>query len=334
MRHHPPGSPFSAALFLSTTLLRLLRLGGHRPRLVIPAVVVLAACATVLMVPPQTRADGSFASDAVEAGAYTPIAHAASGAGIGVLLHGDGNAAPGSAGSSAATVDPKTGDAEKAATGGGPLGPADRDLLFRVKQAGLWEMPVGMMANARATTPRLREVGGMIAAEHQELDGIVNAAAAQLDVVLPDRPTAEQQGWMDEINAVGGAAFDERAVFLLRQAHGKVLPVLAQVRVGTRNSVIREFATQATTFVQRHIQYLESTGLVKFEQLPEPPVPGQQPALASQPATRDWPTLTIAAAVGALLTALIFLVRRTVAGARQKPTKTPRRQTRGQHAWR
>jgi predicted outer membrane protein len=309
-------------------------LGCHRPRLLILAVVVLAASATVLMVPARTGADGSFAFDAVEAAVHTQFNGQGNGTGIGVPPRQDSQAATGPARPSAATGNTNAVDAENAAARGGSLGPADRDLLFRVKQAGLWEMPVGMMASARAMTPRLREVGGMITAEHQELDGIVNAAAAQLGVVLPDRPTDEQQGWMREINAVGGATFDERAVFLLRQAHGKVLPVLAQVRAGTRNAVIREFATKATTFVQRHIEYLESTGLVKFEQLPEPPAPGQKPAQASAPATRDWPTLTIAAAVGALLTALIILVRRTVAGPRRRPTRTPRRQVRGAHAWR
>jgi predicted outer membrane protein len=337
MHHRPSGSR------LSVLLLRVWRLRGRRPRLLVPPVVVLVASATVLTVAPRTGAvDGFPALDAVAAAAPATLAHEASatGAGIGAPGQADGQTAPGAAPSAAAISDADAGDAEKAATRGESLGPADHDVLFRVKQAGLWEMPVGTWAKDRAQTPRLREVGAKIAAEHRELDEIVNAAAAELGVELPADPTDEQQGWMREIDAQRGAEFDDRAVFLLRQAHGKVLPVLAQVRAGTRNAVIRGFTTEATTFVQRHIQYLESTGLVKFEQLPEPPAPGQLPVptQASATTTHNWLGHAINAAVfvlfTAFFTAVFILLIQSVAGWRKGSAKTPRPTGSGRHTGR
>ncbi len=157
------------------------------------------------------------------------------------------------------------------ATQSGPLGPADRDLLSKVRLAGLWEMPTGQQMQQRADSERVREVGRLIAKEHAELDGIVRDAASKLGVTLPDQPSQEQQGWMAEIAASSGLDYDKVAINRLRAAHGKVLPIISQVRSGTRNDVVRKLAVTSAEFVNRHHTYLESSGLVDYSALPEPP---------------------------------------------------------------
>jgi predicted outer membrane protein len=282
----------------------------------VPAIAVLAVCATLLSVPTQTgAADNSSVVDPVEATAFTPLTREGStpGTGVGTPLQ------PGAPALLELAPSPAADDES--------VGPADLEVLQKVKQAGLWEMPVGMWASERAVNPRVREVGGLISAEHEQLDGIVTAAAAQLHVDLPTQPSPEQQGWMREIDAQRGAAFDERAVFLLRQAHGKVLPVLAQVRSATRNAVIRQMTTEAMTFVERHIEYLESTGLVAYEQLPGPADVG----------TDDWrshaATFAVFALLAALFTTLLILVGRALTGwTRSRATTIPRPMARGHHA--
>ncbi|HEX2297853.1 MAG TPA: DUF4142 domain-containing protein [Pseudonocardiaceae bacterium] len=178
----------------------------------------------------------------------------------------------------------------------GPLGPADRDMLVKVRQAGLWEMPTGQQAQQQGSSERVREVGGLISAEHADLDAQVRGVAAQLGVLLPNQPSAQQQGWMAEIAGQSGSDFDRVFVQRLRAAHGKVLPVLAEVRAGTRNEMVRRFATTAATFVTRHHEYLESTGLVDFSALPEPPAlaPGSPPAAPGVPRATPVPAAATA----------------------------------------
>jgi predicted outer membrane protein len=155
----------------------------------------------------------------------------------------------------------------------GPLGPADRDLLVKVRQANLWEGPTGQQAAQQASSPAVREVGAHLATEHADLDLQTRKVADQLGVLLPAAPNAQQQGWMTEISAATGSDYDRIFVQRVREAHGIVLPILAQARVSTRNSLIRDFATFGTQFVNRHIGYLESTGLVDYNALPAAPSP-------------------------------------------------------------
>lgn len=156
----------------------------------------------------------------------------------------------------------------------GPLGPADRDFLQKVRLAGLWEGPTGQQAEQQATSPAVREVGRKLAVEHADLDRQVREVANELGVLLPSSPNAQQMAWMADISSRTGADYDRTFVQTVRQAHGIILPAIAAVRSGTRNDKVRAFAEVADTFVTRHHEYLESTGLVNYAALPTPPSPG------------------------------------------------------------
>jgi predicted outer membrane protein len=159
-------------------------------------------------------------------------------------------------------------------TSWGPLSPADRDLVVKVRLACLWEMSTGQQMQQQATSPAVREAGRKITLEHTELDQKTRDVADKLGVLLPSTPSAQQIGWMKEITAATGSDYDRIAVQRLREAHGIVLPLLATVRVGTRNDLVRAFAIDGTQYVNRHLGYLESTGLVNYSALPDTPSPG------------------------------------------------------------
>lgn len=148
----------------------------------------------------------------------------------------------------------------------------DQQLLVKVRQAGLWEMPAGQQAQQQAASQVVKDVGATIAEQHELLDEQVLAVAAQLGVELPDQPSEEQKLWLAELSTKWGPEFDTAYANLLRAAHGKVFAVIAQVRAGTRNQVVRDFAETANEAVKTHMTLLESTGQVDFSSLPEPEI--------------------------------------------------------------
>jgi putative membrane protein len=154
-----------------------------------------------------------------------------------------------------------------------PLTAADRDFVSRVRLAGLWEMPAGMMAMQKGVSPRVREIGRIIAEQHVKLDQLDRQAAAQLGLRVPNRPLPEQQGWLDEMRRARGADFDRVFVDRLRAAHGAIFGAIATIRADTRNDVVRQLAQQANQFVMTHMTLLESTDLVTYSQLPWAPDP-------------------------------------------------------------
>lgn len=147
-------------------------------------------------------------------------------------------------------------------TSWGPLTAADRDLLVRVKLAGLWEIPAGDMAQTHSTDQRVKAVGRVLAADHRRLNSEVAVAARKLQVTMPDSPILSQQGWLDEMGPERGHAFDETFANRLRTAHGVVFMIIAEVRDSTRNTMVRALATEANEVVEKHMSLLESTGFV------------------------------------------------------------------------
>jgi len=151
---------------------------------------------------------------------------------------------------------------------------ADRDLIVRVRPAGLWELPAGQQAIERAPTEAIKEAGDHLIVGHTDLDKRVRIVAAQLGVELPNQPNEQQQGWLQEMSAATGAEYEYKFVNLLRSAHGKIFPAIGTVRNTTRNTLVRQPASDANQTVLAHITILEKTGRVDFDAIANDAVAG------------------------------------------------------------
>jgi predicted outer membrane protein len=179
----------------------------------------------------------------------------------------------------------------------GPITAQDKDLLVKVRLAGLWEMPMGEEAQTRAASRRVKEVGQQLASDHEFLDERVVRLASQMGVELPSEANADQQSWMAEMRSRTGAAFDDSFANRLRAAHGAIFPVVGTVRANTRNEAIRQFAQICNQIVLKHMTLLESTNAVTEAGLSKPvaagaPNPADRAAVAADPvrAARVVPT--------------------------------------------
>ncbi|MCR6483823.1 DUF4142 domain-containing protein [Amycolatopsis sp. OK19-0408] len=146
--------------------------------------------------------------------------------------------------------------------GAGPVTALDKTFLVKVRQAGLWEMPAGTLAQTHASSDAVKRAGLHLLDGHSHLDQLVREDAKMLGVQLPDQASADQQGWVRQLTAAQGLEFDRLFVNLLRNSHGKIFATIAEVRAGTQNDVIRRHATQANQTVLDHMNVLEDTGLV------------------------------------------------------------------------
>jgi putative membrane protein len=166
----------------------------------------------------------------------------------------------------------------------GAISAADKDLLVKVKQASLWEGPVGEEAQTRSQNQRVREVGLQLAADHRKLDERLATLAGKMRVALPATVNPAQQSWIDELRGLNGKDFDTAFADRLRAAHGQGFNEVSKVRLGTRNQAIREFAQAAGDVMAKHMTMLESTGLVTQAGMSDPMPAGGTPGVPGGPA--------------------------------------------------
>ncbi|MEV7654948.1 DUF4142 domain-containing protein [Streptomyces anulatus] len=178
-------------------------------------------------------------------------------------------------------------NASSVATRWGPLSATDRDFLVKVRLAGLWELPAGQQAIERAPSEATKAAGDHLVVGHTDLDRRARDVAAKLGVELPNHPTAQQQGWLRELTAASGDAYERKFAHLLRAAHGKVFGLIGQVRHTTRNTLIRQLASDANQTVLDHITMLEATGLVDFDALAREAAGGSTASPSGPPMPQD-----------------------------------------------
>jgi predicted outer membrane protein len=166
----------------------------------------------------------------------------------------------------------------------GPLSALDRDFVTKVRLAGLWELPAGQEAEQKGTTQAVRTAGEHLVVGHTFLDQRVRDVAAKLGLQLPNEPNAQQRQWLSTLNTARGTDYDRDFVNITRLSHGKVLPVVAEVRATTRNSLVRSLADDANTTVLDHIKVLEATGYVDWDALARDMAMASTPPLTSSPA--------------------------------------------------
>ncbi|MEV7324084.1 DUF4142 domain-containing protein [Streptomyces sp. NPDC093970] len=163
----------------------------------------------------------------------------------------------------------------------GPLSALDRDFVVKVRLAGLWELPAGEMAQEKGTTQAVRAAGQHLVDGHTTLDAHVRSVAGILGLPIPNQPNDQQQQWLATLAEAQGQDFDRQFANILRLAHGRVFSVVAQVRAGTQNILVRSLADDANTTVLDHIKMLEATGYVDFaalaQQLAATPAPASSP---------------------------------------------------------
>jgi len=189
----------------------------------------------------------------------------------------------------------------------GAVTAADKDLVIKVRLAGLWEIPAGEMAQEKSDDERIQKIGRAIAEQHEELDEFARVAAKKLDIDLPRKPNSDQQGWLAEMREAEGTDFDQIYIDRLRAAHGKIFPAIATVRASTRNDTVRKLAQRANQFVATHMTLLETSGIVDFKALPAAPAPDAStgPAAARQVANAATQSAAPAANLPALLVVLV-----------------------------
>ncbi|MCC3651596.1 MULTISPECIES: DUF4142 domain-containing protein [Streptomyces] len=163
------------------------------------------------------------------------------------------------------------GQAQNGAAAGdiGTVTEVDKKFLSSVRQAGLWEIPAGRLAQTNASSEAVKRAGLHLVDGHSKLDQLVREDAKLLGVQIPDQATAEQQEWVRQLKAAKGAEFDKLFANVLRASHGKIFAVIGEVRASTQNDLIRRHARQANQTVLDHLEVLEDTGLVDSETFAE-----------------------------------------------------------------
>lgn len=198
----------------------------------------------------------------------------------------------------------------------GPLTEGERDFVVKVRAAGLWEHPLGLIGLQKGQSPAVKTASQHLVDGHAALDASCRKIAPMLNITLPNVASPQQQGFVTQLQAESGRQFDTDFANILRMTHGSIFNAIAKIRSTTKNTLVRALADQANNTVLDHITVMEKTGLVDFDTTvfnqttppklpksdltPPAPVPGQPQVVLNPPPNPTSTPVDLSAALNAV----------------------------------
>jgi putative membrane protein len=143
-----------------------------------------------------------------------------------------------------------------AGLGGSPAqaAPSAQDTTFlqAAHQTNLAEIAVGKLAQQKAATQTVRDLGSRFIADHTQLDQSLQQTATALGVTLPNAPNADQQAVAARLQAASGNAFDQ--LFVSTQLAGHMMAMqLGQTELSSGSDPqARKVASDSAPVIKAH----------------------------------------------------------------------------------
>jgi predicted outer membrane protein len=132
----------------------------------------------------------------------------------------------------------------------------DTQYLQALHQVNLTEIELGNLAQEKGENQQVKDLGAQFVTDHTQLDQTVQSTAQQLNVQLPDAPTADQQQIIDRLSKLSGTEFDREWVTVELASHVQAIQATqTEISQGSEQSVV-QLAQNALPVLQAHYDAL------------------------------------------------------------------------------
>lgn len=191
--------------------------------------------------------------------------------------------------------------------------PNDQDTTFlqAAHQSNLAEIASGNLAQEKAESQQVKELGARWVEDHTRLDTAVQETAEALGVELPEAPNAEQRALARRYEAASGREFDALWIPTQMDSHMKSMRLGQTELAEGQDEQAKKVAQDAAPVVASHHELLE-------EAASEIGVPSRIDTGTGGQAARSFlaPGIALGALGLFLVGAALFLLRRRPAAAR------------------
>jgi predicted outer membrane protein len=132
------------------------------------------------------------------------------------------------------------------------------EYLPAVWQANEFEIQTGQLAQQRAESTAVRDLGAMLVTDHTAFQQQVEALAGTLSITLPTTLSAEQQAWVSQLEGLSGADFDRAWLQIQWRAHKLALALTLRAAICGETPELRALAQGALPVITRHLAEVRS----------------------------------------------------------------------------
>lgn len=137
--------------------------------------------------------------------------------------------------------------------------PSEQDTAYlqAAHQSNLAEIATGNLAQQKAESQEVKDLGARWVEDHTKLDSALQETAEALDVELPDAPNAEQRALARRYEAASGSEFDALWIPTQMDAHMKAMRLGETEIAEGSDAQAKKVAQDAAPVVAAHHELLE-----------------------------------------------------------------------------
>lgn len=132
----------------------------------------------------------------------------------------------------------------------------DKQFLQSIHQVNLSEIAVGKLAQQKAVSQQVQDLGARFVADHTKLDETVQQTASKLKVNLPDTPTSEQQAMISQLQKATDSDFDTLFISSQMEAHMQAMRLIETELAQGSDSQVKQVAKSAASIIKAHHEAL------------------------------------------------------------------------------
>jgi putative membrane protein len=144
--------------------------------------------------------------------------------------------------------------------GAASAAPSDQDTAYlkAAHQANLAEIAGGKLAQQKAGSQQVKDLGARFVADHTKLDAALTQTASTLGVSLPSAPNAEQRALAARYKAASGDQFDSLFVSTQMTAHMKAMALGQTELAKGSDAAAKKAARDAAPVIKSHHNALDA----------------------------------------------------------------------------
>lgn len=135
-----------------------------------------------------------------------------------------------------------------------------KDAEFAVEAAtsGMFEVQAGQLAASNATHPRVKEMGQMVASDHEKANAELKDLAARKNIALPTALSDEKRDKYNDLAEKTGNDFDRDFVDTMVDSHEKSIDKYEDIAENGNDQDIRNWASGKIPTLQAHLREFEA----------------------------------------------------------------------------
>lgn len=139
---------------------------------------------------------------------------------------------------------------------------ADADILAKIRDINEREIGLGLLAQDRGSTLKVRSYGQRMAVQYRDEDREISALAKQLGVTVePTKPAASEEDQKDalrkkagdRVHTKSGTQFDTDFLHTVEQDHREAMKELRAAEARVSQAVLRNFLERKIMILQTHL---------------------------------------------------------------------------------